>query len=60
MVKYSFEDLIKFCKENKFELRENYETIKFHCNLTIHCKCLECNETATKMIYKLYKDKFIH
>ena len=24
MVKYSFEDLIKFCKENKFELRENF------------------------------------
>lgn len=62
MSKYSCDLLVKFCDEHGIILAQDYEKEHFHADLRVECRCLTegCEESASKLLYKLIKDGFIY
>ncbi len=58
-IKYNYELLNKFCKENNLNILENFEETKVNCNVKLTSKCIteDCNEFFHKKFHILYKTK---
>jgi hypothetical protein len=58
-IKYNYELLNKFCKENNLDILENFEEIKVNCNVKLTSKCIteDCNDFFIKKFHILYKTK---
>ena len=58
-IKYNYELLNKFCKENNLNILENFEETKVNCNVKLTSKCIteNCNEFFNKKFHILYKTK---
>jgi len=58
-IKYNYELLNNFCKENNLSILENFEETKVNCNVKLTSKCIteDCNEFFNKKFHILYKTK---
>lgn len=58
-IKYNYELLHKFCKENNLNILENFEETTVNCNVKLTSKCTteDCNEFFNKKFHILYKTK---
>ena len=58
-IKYNYELLNNFCKENNLNILENFEETTVNCNVKLTSKCIidDCNEFFNKKFHILYKTK---